>query len=150
MEKITYDDGEVVGVDTDGTILCWDAKQEKPYNTGETLAQYGTVDLTDREKFKLGMTHLAESHQTAIMPTCATQPDTLKPDDVAKRLMDLWNDKQITNPAYLLKAMGDHWQNSVLAYGCRLLDCRKEINMRNCEINALRIALSEALSKAKA
>jgi hypothetical protein len=145
----TYNDGEVVGVDLDGTILCWDAKQEKPYNTGETLAQYGTEDLTDREKFKLGM-RLAESHQTSIMPTCATQPETSNPEDVAKHLMDRWNAKEITNPAYLLKAMGDAWQSSVLAYGTRLLDCRKEINMRNCEINTLRIALSEAKSKVKA
>jgi hypothetical protein len=35
-----YQDGEILGIDTDGTLILWDAERNQPYNCGETLAEF--------------------------------------------------------------------------------------------------------------
>ena len=51
MKKLL--DGEVLGIDNDGGLICWDAVREERYNCGQTLKQYGMKNLTDREKRRL-------------------------------------------------------------------------------------------------
>lgn len=42
-------DGEVVGVDTDGNLICYNASTHSNYNCGETLESYGVDNLTPTE-----------------------------------------------------------------------------------------------------
>lgn len=43
-------DGEVIDIDTDGCLICWDAHKRQSYNTGESLAEYGEHNLTGKER----------------------------------------------------------------------------------------------------
>jgi len=44
-----YVDGQILGVDTDGCLICWDADNGISYNCGETLKEYGEDNLTPDE-----------------------------------------------------------------------------------------------------
>lgn len=46
-------DGEVIGLDTDGCILQWNADDGSVYNCGETLAEFGADNLTESERARL-------------------------------------------------------------------------------------------------
>ncbi len=43
-------DGEVLGLDTDGTVVCWNEGDELPYNTGETVEEYGSMTQAERKR----------------------------------------------------------------------------------------------------
>ena len=47
-------DGEVLGIDSDGTLLQWDADKEEVYNCGETIEEFGEDQLTPQELETLG------------------------------------------------------------------------------------------------
>ena len=44
-----YSDGEVLGVDSDGHLVQWNADAEATYNSGETLEKFGVQNLSDLE-----------------------------------------------------------------------------------------------------
>jgi hypothetical protein len=46
-------DGEVMGIDTDGCLICWDALKKFRYNSGETIQEYGAQNLTEIERNRL-------------------------------------------------------------------------------------------------
>ncbi len=48
-------DGEIIGLDEDGTIVQWDATNGQEYNSGETPAQFGIHQLTDIERKRVGL-----------------------------------------------------------------------------------------------
>ena len=54
-EATKYTDGEVMGLDTDGRIIQWDADKDEPYNCGETPEQFGLDNLTPVERERLGL-----------------------------------------------------------------------------------------------
>jgi hypothetical protein len=49
-----YADGEVLGVDVDGGLICWNAETQTKYNCGETLEQYGEHNLSEDELIRIG------------------------------------------------------------------------------------------------
>lgn len=55
MIEDRYEDGEVIGTDHDGCIICWNAKTEEHYNCGETLEEFGEDNLRNRERKRLGL-----------------------------------------------------------------------------------------------
>lgn len=50
-----FEDGEVIGRETDGTLICWNSVSKERYNCGQTLEQFGLDDLTDKERQRLGV-----------------------------------------------------------------------------------------------
>lgn len=44
---------EVVGVDSDGCVVQWDAINQRLYNSGETPEQFGIAGLTTVEKLRI-------------------------------------------------------------------------------------------------
>jgi hypothetical protein len=50
-----YHDGEVVGLDKDGNVICWDDTKGQHYNTGGSLEDLGTDSLTNKERKRLGL-----------------------------------------------------------------------------------------------
>ena len=46
---MTYQDFEVIGLDSDGTVVQWNAETNQPYNCGETLEEFGVDNLTSAE-----------------------------------------------------------------------------------------------------
>jgi hypothetical protein len=46
---MNYADSEVIGVDTDGRLIQWDATNGAPYNCGETVDEFGRHNLTQAE-----------------------------------------------------------------------------------------------------
>lgn len=42
-------DFEVIGVDTDGGLICKDVQTGELYNCGETLEEFGAHNLTEGE-----------------------------------------------------------------------------------------------------
>lgn len=51
----TLEDEEVVGLDRDGCVLEWNAKTQRPENTGEKLEQYGIHNLREHEAPRVGV-----------------------------------------------------------------------------------------------
>lgn len=51
----TYKDCEVVGIDTDGCLLCWDARRHRKYNCGTKLEAFELTDFSVRERERLGL-----------------------------------------------------------------------------------------------
>ena len=49
----TYTDGEVVGVDADGSLVQWNAETGEAYNSGETPESFGAHNLSDMERARL-------------------------------------------------------------------------------------------------
>lgn len=47
-------DGEVLGLDVDGCIICWDADKGETYNSGETLEDFAGL-LFEEELRRLGL-----------------------------------------------------------------------------------------------
>jgi hypothetical protein len=35
------EDGQAIGIDGDGNVICWDATKQEPYNSGENDAEAG-------------------------------------------------------------------------------------------------------------
>lgn len=48
-----YKDFEIIGTDTDGCLLQWDASKEQAYNCGESPKEFGLDNITDEEKKRL-------------------------------------------------------------------------------------------------
>jgi len=46
-------DGEVLGIDKDNCLICWNAQTKERYNCGETLEVYGKENLTEAELKRL-------------------------------------------------------------------------------------------------
>ena len=46
---MNYEDGEVVGLDTDGCLIQWDAEKAVQYNSGMTPEDFGIENLHQRE-----------------------------------------------------------------------------------------------------
>jgi hypothetical protein len=44
-----YRDGEIIGLNPDGTIIQWNADDQQPYSPGETPEQFGLNNLTAKE-----------------------------------------------------------------------------------------------------
>lgn len=60
-----YLDGEVIRFDENGFLVCYDSDGE--YNSGESLAQFGLINLTEKERERLGLSDplTAERHEAA-------------------------------------------------------------------------------------
>jgi hypothetical protein len=56
-----FEDGEVVGIDTDESLICWDAKSGTMYNCGEDLEIFGEDNLTDIERQRLNLSNTDKS-----------------------------------------------------------------------------------------
>ena len=52
---MAYKDGEVIGKESDGSLIQWDADAQAPYSSGETLTDFGESNLTSAEKQRLGL-----------------------------------------------------------------------------------------------
>lgn len=46
---MNYEDGEVIGLDTDGNLIQWDAEKKAAYNSGVTPEDFGIENLHPRE-----------------------------------------------------------------------------------------------------
>jgi hypothetical protein len=66
MSTETHADNEVLGIDTDGCLILWDADKRQRYNCGETLEQWGKENLTSQEISRL----IRESYSDAECPDC--------------------------------------------------------------------------------
>ena len=53
MKTFNVADGEVVGLDNDGCIICWDAINKEKYNTGVSLTDFGLENLTEAEQIRI-------------------------------------------------------------------------------------------------
>ena len=51
-----YIDGQVLGLSEFGTVLQWNGDDNVPYDTGETLDQWGVYNLRDSECECVGVT----------------------------------------------------------------------------------------------
>lgn len=49
---MTYKDGEVIGIDTDGCLVLWNADDEELYNCGETLEEFGELTAIELARIK--------------------------------------------------------------------------------------------------
>lgn len=47
--QMNYEDGEVIGLDTDGCLIQWCEENGQPYNCGETPEEFGLFNLSDAE-----------------------------------------------------------------------------------------------------
>lgn len=45
LAEVSYADQEVIGVDNDGQVICWDARASHEYSCGDNLQRYGIVNL---------------------------------------------------------------------------------------------------------
>ena len=50
-----YLEGEVLGIDTDGCLICWNARDKERYNCGQTLEEFGVCNLREAEKKRLNI-----------------------------------------------------------------------------------------------
>lgn len=50
-----YKDGEVLGTETTGAVIQWDADTRHRYTSGETLKEFGIKNLTNRERQRVGL-----------------------------------------------------------------------------------------------
>ncbi len=41
--NLHFSDGEVIGLDNDGCVICWDADKKELYNTGVSMAEFGSM-----------------------------------------------------------------------------------------------------------
>lgn len=48
-----YGDGEVLGLDADGCVIRWNQHEEFPYNTGQTLEEFGVHKLSEPERARV-------------------------------------------------------------------------------------------------
>lgn len=48
-------DGEIIGVDTDGCVIQWDARDGEPYNSGETVFEFGLNNMSADEIVRVGL-----------------------------------------------------------------------------------------------
>jgi hypothetical protein len=55
QEAAILRDGEVLDVDTDGCLICWNATTKQSYNCGQTVHDYGVHNLTMRECQRLAL-----------------------------------------------------------------------------------------------
>lgn len=44
-----FKDFEVIGVESDGKLIQWDAGTKTPYVSGDTLEEFGVHNLTEQE-----------------------------------------------------------------------------------------------------
>lgn len=58
-----YEEGEVIGLETDGTVIQWNALDQEGYTSGETLAEYGIHNLRPHELACVGVS--VEQHRAA-------------------------------------------------------------------------------------
>ncbi len=42
-------DGQILGIDSDGCLIQWDADAKESYNCGETPEEFGLDNITDDE-----------------------------------------------------------------------------------------------------
>lgn len=47
--KESFEDGEIIGVDTDGSLILWNADNNTTYNSGEPLEAYSDSELSKKE-----------------------------------------------------------------------------------------------------
>lgn len=64
MDMAGYQDGEVLGLNKDGSVVQWNANQQGMYCSGELLADYGIQNLFEHELSRVGVT--PEQHRAAI------------------------------------------------------------------------------------
>ncbi len=57
-------DGEVLGLEDDGSVIQWDADESVAYNSGESLEEFGIANLAENERIRVG---LAPSEQADSM-----------------------------------------------------------------------------------
>lgn len=58
VERLAYIDGEVLGLDDDDHVICWNAETMQAENTGETIEAYGIHNLRVGEIARVEVTHL--------------------------------------------------------------------------------------------
>ena len=51
-----YEDHEVLGIDKDGQVICWDVSTMNPYASGVKLSDYGVINLKEHELVRVGVT----------------------------------------------------------------------------------------------
>jgi hypothetical protein len=54
-DNLSFDDGEVVGIDHDGNVIMWNGGTKQLYNCGQTPEQIGTDNLGVIEMFRCGL-----------------------------------------------------------------------------------------------
>lgn len=47
------EDGEVIGLDGDGCVICWDAENGMPYNCGDTPEEFGEMTEVERRRLEV-------------------------------------------------------------------------------------------------
>jgi len=58
--KSSLVDGEVLGQDADGGLIQWNATARAPYNSGETVEEFGGSNLSEAEMKRLNMSNYIE------------------------------------------------------------------------------------------
>ena len=51
----TYYDGQILGLDTDGTLIQWNADTGTTYSCSETPAEFGIEFMTEDERRACGL-----------------------------------------------------------------------------------------------
>lgn len=52
-ENTKCDDGEIIGLDTDGCFIQWSDDEQHSYNCGETPEQFGCHNMTNVEEKRI-------------------------------------------------------------------------------------------------
>lgn len=62
----TMDDGAIVGVERNGSLIQWNAETHRVYTGSETLVEFGTANLTNDEFARLHPAYLLEVAKNAL------------------------------------------------------------------------------------
>ena len=79
---------------------------------------------------------------TTLPHCCRVDRGDESGEAIGKRLEARWG-KDITNITFLIWCMTSAYQRLQIAMGVDLLECRKEINLRNIEIERLRALVAK-------
>lgn len=65
--KSSLVDGEVLGQDADGGLIQWNATAGAPYNSGQSVEEFGVSNLSEAEMKRLNLLKSMESKERYVV-----------------------------------------------------------------------------------
>jgi hypothetical protein len=56
QDSSAFEDGEVIGLHADGAVVQWSTADGRCYRSGESLESFGVVNMSARERDRVGAT----------------------------------------------------------------------------------------------
>lgn len=81
MKTFNVADGEAVGLDNDGCIICWDAIKKEKYNTGVSLTDFGLENLTEAEQIRIRIRNLKTFNVTVYRTAYSSMSIQVQAED---------------------------------------------------------------------